>query len=330
MVKFTHKPITSIGMNMSRERGFESFAPEDSKHGVSPQEGENPSIETEDRGELVGRATPDKLRERVDGLIKVFCKEFKVAGEGHEMIEDELLKNPDAKFVIAASHFSNLDAPSAVKALGDVLDIQVTAESVHFEGGAPQKMLFGLAGAENFSPLAYEKGEKGKHGVFDPKNFEQLAGLMEGGKTPWMAVHAWTTEGEMQQAKVGAVYLAHKTGAKIIPSALEYVGGSVNLEGGLELAKALIGRAKGGGRATYHVGKLIDLPHLDVSIIDTVFEKRAKNESITSEERQAFSETLRQLREQAQTVAQTIADMLPDQHRGAYGEQAAPVTERSS
>lgn len=264
------------------------------------------------------RQTPEDLREAVEKPIKLFCKEFSV--EGKENIQKVLQEKPNAKFVLASSHFSNLDAPAAVVALGDVLDIQITAESVLFEGLAPQRVLFKWAGEGNFVPLSYEKTAKGKHGVLNPDDFTKLNESIEKGKTPWIAIHPFTKKEEMQDARVGSVYLAHKSGSMIIPTALDYDGGSVSLEGGWELTKALAGRVTGKGKAKYHVGKPIELPPLDVSIIETVLNKRKNGETTTAEENKEFSAVLKRLRQDAHLVANKIAEMLPPKRQGAYKE----------
>ncbi|MBP6859597.1 MAG: hypothetical protein KBC69_03195 [Candidatus Magasanikbacteria bacterium] len=264
------------------------------------------------------RQTSEELRKGMEKAVKLFCKEFSV--DGKEQIRQVLRENPNAKFVLAASHFSNLDAPAAVVALGDMLDMQITAESVLFEGLAPQRALFKFAGKENFVPLSYEKGKKGKHGVFDPDDFTGLAQSVEKGKTPWIAIHPFTKEEQMQAARIGSVYLAHKSGAMIIPAALEYEGGSVSMEGGIELAKALAARVAGKGKGTYHVGKPIQLLPLDVSIIETVMYKRGNKEQVTDEERVEFSRVYKRLKEDANTVASKIGTMLPPERRGQYQE----------
>ncbi len=143
--------------------------------------------------------TPERLRKGVDTIIKLFCKEFSLADGGKERITQILEQNPETTFVIAASHLSNLDAPAAVAALGDILDIQITAESVLFEGASPQRALFKLAGKESFTPLSYDRDKHGKHGVFNPEDFTRLATLVKQGKTPWMAVHPFTTEEESNE-----------------------------------------------------------------------------------------------------------------------------------
>ncbi len=269
------------------------------------------------------RESPDSLRKGMQKAIDLFCNEFSV--EGKEGIDQALRENPNAKFVLAASHFSNLDAPAAVVALGDILDIQITAESVLFEGLAPQRALFGMVGKASFTPLSYEKGKGGKHGVFDPDDFVGLSQKVEEGKTPWIAIHPFTREEKMQKARIGAVYLAHKSGATIIPTALEYQGGSISLEGGAELFKAL--RKRKEGKGTYHVGKPIELLPLDVSIIEDVIKRQRAGEgkNISKEGIKKFSAVIKRLREDADTIANKIASMLPEDRQGPY--QDTPTIE---
>ncbi len=262
------------------------------------------------------RESPEKFRNWMGKAIDMFCKEFSV--QGKEELKAVLKANPDAKYVLAASHFSNLDAPAAVEALGDMLDMQITAESVLFEGLTPQRALFAAVGKDRFSPLSYEKAKHGKHGVFDPEDFNNVAQKVEEGRTPWIAIHPFTTTEKMLDARIGPVYLAHKTGAKIIPGAFEYEGGSVSLEGAGELFKAFKERKKGKG--TYHVGTPIELLPLDVSIIEIVMNKRANKEKVSSEEKAEFLRVTKRLREDANTVAAKIGTMLPPERRGPYQE----------
>src|SRR5690242_5805581 len=56
-------------------------------------------------------STPERLRTAVDKAIDLLVNTFNV--EGKEELVNFIENNPDAKFIIASSHFSNLDAPSA-------------------------------------------------------------------------------------------------------------------------------------------------------------------------------------------------------------------------
>lgn len=259
------------------------------------------------------RTTDQSLRDKVNKLLNIFCTDFKVSGK--ENLEEYQEKNPDEKFIIASSHISNLDAPAAIEALGDRLDIQITTESV-IHGATPQEILFRLAGKENFAKLEYKKTKEGKHGVFNPEDFEKLAENLADGKSPWIAIHPFTVDEELQRSRIGSVYLAHKTGAKIIPTALEYHGGSISMEGLVNIAKAVTKK----GPAIYHVGQVMELEPVDVSIIETVLKKREAGERVGKEEFQQFKEVHAKLKEQADQVAQVIANLLPEEQRGEYGE----------
>ena len=301
-------------MSFEDEQFFKPVVPESDKEKVADRAAE--SME-----EPAIMETDQKLREKVDSLINLFCNEFTV--EGKENVIEAQKKDPDAKFVIASSHISNLDAPAAIKALGDRFDIQITAESVLF-GATPQEIIFRLGGKESFTPLEYrkeKKSERGKEGVFNPDDFKVISEKMKDGKTPWMTIHPFTEKKEMQPSRVGTIYLANKTEAKIIPTALEIKGGSVSLEGVREWVKGIWSRKKGETKATFHIGEAIDLPKIDVNIIESVLEKRARKKRVTHEEFNEFKETHRLLKEQADYVAQVIAGMLPDEQRGVYRKQ---------
>ena len=260
-------------------------------------------------------STPERLRTAVDKAMDLLVNTFNV--EGKEELVNFIENNPDTKFIIASSHFSNLDAPAAVKALGDKLNIQITTESVLF-GLTPQMVMFKVAGEENFSPLEYKKEGKQKSGVFNPDDFDNLSKLMENNKTPWIAIHPFNTKEAMTDARIGSVYLAHKTGAKIIPTALELKGGSVSLEGIKEFTKGFLSKLKGKTEATFHIGDIMDVPDIDVSIIDEVLRKRANGEKISPEERDKFKQVMTVLRNEASILAGQIAHMLPEENRGVY------------
>jgi hypothetical protein len=282
---------------------------------------EGSSGDFEQREKRKERKTPWRLRRGMRLIVDMFCKEFSVKGK--EDLQKELREKPNAKFVVAASHFSNLDAPAVVAALGDDLDIQVTAASDHFDFLTVQNLFFLLAGKDNFSPLSYEDENGSGRGVFNPDNFVDIAQKVEEGKTPWMAIHPFAKDEKMKKAAVGAVYLAHKSGAMIIPAALDYEGGSVSLEGNEEIKKAFDKRKEGKG--TYHVGKPIQLLPLDVSIIEHVLDRRLTGFSVSNEEKQLFLTVMRRLRQDADTIANKIASMLPEERKGLYKKEVPDI-----
>ncbi len=267
------------------------------------------------------RQTPWALKNESKLWLNMFGK-LNVEGQKNLNAVSEIRKNePDAKFIIAGSHFSHLDVPAAVTALGDDFDIQVTAESVLFERGRPEReFLMRLSGSENYSPITYQEDKSGKRPVFDPENFTAIADRMEEGKTPWMAIHEFNyEENRLGDERVGPVYLAHLSGESyILPTALEVKGANPDLANPVEQAKALGRRLTGSKKtaeATFHIGQPIKLEPLDVSPISRLIELRKQKIKPTPEEVQAFRDTHKRLKEQAGEVAQAIAAMLPEEQR---------------
>ncbi len=249
------------------------------------------------------------LRKWVDRLIGLFCLEFKIDGDPEKIRKlVEQGNNP----VIVSSHFSNLDAPAAVKAF-EGFQLQITRESLHFQDPL-QKLTFSLAGRMNFSPLTYK--EKGRP-VFNPDDFNNLISVLrDNGRIPWFAIHPFTTEGKMKKASIGPIYLAHKLEGIIVPVALELSGGgSISLEGPKEWWKGLKRKAK----AVYHIGSPMELQPIEgLDIVEIVLNKRMAGEKISKEELEDFRLVISQLREQANSVALKIASMLPENQRGGY------------
>lgn len=249
--------------------------------------------------------------------IEFFTKRFTIDGEENiDEVKALQSKNPESRFIIASSHLSNLDVPAAIKAIGNTFNLQISATSQNF-GLTQQEIMFRLGGKENFSPLTHTKktSTEASRGVFNPEDFSDLIKKTQEGKSVWIAAHEFTVEEKMQRAKIGSVYLAQKTGAYVLPTALELQGGaSVSLEKPTDVVKGAFKKAN----AIYHVGKLIKLEPIDVSVIDHVFEKRKRSEDISIEERKKFSATITLLRQQAQQLSVTIASLLPENMRGVY------------
>jgi hypothetical protein len=271
---------------------------------------EQPEKQIEEKTEKQEK-TPAPLRLYGDKVVDLFCKDFSV--EGKENIEKAKKDDPEAKFIITAAHLNNLDVPAALKVFGNDFNIQMTGESVLLEKMKylGHRAMITVGGRENFTPLDYIEDKDGKHGEFNPENFDELEGKMTEGKTPWIANHPFSLDGKMKRSSIGPVYLAAKTKAILIPTALEVSGGSANLEGALESAKTLVDRSK----AVYHIGEAFKLPDIDVSIIEDVLTKRKNGENISREDLEKFSVVHAKLREQADLLGEKIAELLPEEKR---------------
>lgn len=264
------------------------------------------------------KITDKKFFDYCDKLVKFFCHDFST--EGTDKLFEYKKNHPDTKFVIMASHTNNLDAPAAVKALGGNFDMLLTGESLLLKKlkYLPQRIMINLMGKENFFPLDYVSEKGKKHGSFNPENFQGLNEKIAAGKTPWIASHAFSREGQMKKANIGPVYLAQKSGASIVPCGLEIHGGSDSMGGIKEQTKGLVERSE--TVAKFHAGEPIKLSPVDIGIIETVFEKRKNGEKVSGEEKIQFSNTVAALRLQAEGLNSVIAGMLPEKQRGVYAE----------
>ncbi|MDB4992205.1 MAG: hypothetical protein JWL75_450 [Parcubacteria group bacterium] len=261
--------------------------------------------------------TEKSMLQAADKGINLLSSNFEIEGENNIKEAVRLrTEDPNRRFMIASSHISNLDAPAAIKAFGNDFDLLISASSQNFTGA--NAFLFRIAGKDNFTPLTI-KGPKGKpSGVFNPEDFAPIVTQSAEGKTPWIAAHTFTESGEMQEAKIGSIYLAQKTGSYVIPAALEMRGGgSVSMEGVYEMTKGALNK----GEAIYHIGVPYKPEPIDVSIIDKVMRAREQGESVSSEDRKLFSEVLGALRSQAEELGTTIAQLLPEDMRGVYGNE---------
>lgn len=258
--------------------------------------------------------TPESVRNKVDLAMKPFGQ-MDIAGK--DALVEFQEKNPDAKFIMAGSHFG-MDVHAALKALGDRFDIQVTGESlVHDE--ALMEFFIKTIGEDRFSDLQYKKTSAGKTGVFNPDNFQELAEKMEQGRTPWMAINAFATDEKMSKAKIGSAYLAQKTGSFVVPTAFYVENGPSNVATGSDVWRLLKGKVKGDLKAHYKIGSPMELEKIDnIEVIEEVYRKRRAKEKVTPEERAEFSRVNQELKTQAEAVAKAVAGLLPEEYQGFY------------
>ena len=259
--------------------------------------------------------TPESVRHKAELAMKQ-CKEVIVSGED-ELIEFQA-EHPDAKYIIAGTHFTGLDVQAALSQLGDRFDIQVTGESL-VKDQFINRVMINQIGADRFTDLEYRETAAGKTGVFNPNNFAELQQKMDQGRTPWMAIHPYTRSEGMLDARIGTAYLAAKSDAWVVPTALVLEGGAMNLETPADYAKQIYGRLLGKTKARYYIGAPLKLdPIENFAVIERVINKRAAKEKVTPEERAEFHRVHQALKAQSKEVAQATAALLPEQYRGVY------------
>ncbi|MFA6194409.1 MAG: hypothetical protein WC719_01515 [Patescibacteria group bacterium] len=263
--------------------------------------------------------TPDRLISYGEKIIKMFCKNYET--EGDDDLRKFKAEHPEDKFIFTASHTNNLDVTALLKTFGNDFNLQVTGNELFFEKAKYLAQNIGVRTLfqDNFTRLGQkESSDKKEYGVFRPENFEELDKKMDQGRTPWMAAHSFSADGEMRKVDNGALIEAYRQNAWIIPTALEIKGGSDRLQGVGDLAKNL----KEDSGAKYHVGqpyKPEPLPEgLDIKIISQVVSKRQSGEKVSDEEFEAFKKVNHFLSEQSEKLGRTISTMLPEEQRGYY------------
>ncbi len=265
--------------------------------------------------------TPESVRFGSDMFMKQ-CREIQV--DGKDDLEEFQAEHPDDNFVIAGTHFTGLDVHATLSLLGDRFDVQVTGESLAKDIPAV-KFMINQIGSDRFTPLDYEQeeGKLKKVGIFNPDNFDDLVEKMNDGRTPWMAIHPYTRERGMGKARTGSVYLAQRTNAWIVPTALYLEGGPMNLETPVDSFGQLQARVLGRTKAHYAVGEPIQFESIpNIHIIDLVVRKMHNDEPVTSEERKQFLEVRQTLKQQAKELALVTAQLLPEKYRGEYSKNA--------
>jgi hypothetical protein len=274
-------------------------------------------IETEEVAEAAPEATPDRLINYGKLILKAFCRNFSV--EGEDQIKQFKKEHADDKFIITGSHTNNLDVPAALKTLGPEFNMQVTGNELFFTESKylAQKIGVKTLFRDRFTGIG-QKSEDGKEsGVFNPDDFRSIDKEMDNGRTPWMAAHSFSMDGQMRQVDNGAVLEAYRQNAWIVPTALELISGSKNMQGVGEIAKNL----KDSG-AKYHIGqpyKPEPLPQgMDINIITDVIDKRKRGELVSDEEFSAFKEAKNFLSVQTEKLGQAISGLLPEEQRGYY------------
>ena len=281
------------------------------------------SPEEEFEAEPQPHGSTEKLRQGAERVLGLALNQFEV--EGREQLDAYQGEHPEAKFIIAQSHLSQLDGAGAIRALGDKYDLQLAVDS-QIQKMPMESMLFKYMGKEDFTFLHHTKVGSSHIPTFDVRDFDELSDRMQAGKTPWIAVSPFSLKSEkMRPAGIGAVYLAHKTGSRIVPSAFALEGGSVSYMDALDWVKAAAGKLRKKNKGTYRIGQPMELePIENFGIIEQVFRKRADGEKVSLEEREEFSRVHKKLKEQEEIVARVIAAMLPEEQRGMYGSPNKP------
>lgn len=200
-----------------------------------------------------------------------------------------------SKVIFATNHTEDINVPIAAAILARNFDIAIVDESTHHNFFAYPLVCLGIkiAGTKNFLPLDYvkDKNHVWRPGHFNPKNFEEMAKALNSGKSIVIAAH---NPGRPipEKAGWGAVYLAMKANAYIVPIAIDLKD--------TNLAKK--------PDVTVKIGKPTKLSPIDTEAI----------KQIASQDKKRFKAAKEKLRPHTNWLMTTLASMLPEEKRGIW------------
>jgi len=279
----------------------------------TPPRDDNPQAETPEENDL-GKAlwegkTPDSLQRASKKTLSLFLPTRQVEGlENLEKIP------PGRRIILLSPHSSNFDVPLIVDALGNLMNLQITGMSTHWEDA--KKHMLNYAGKSSFSPISYKKSPKGYSPVFDPWNFEDIRDIVDNeDKVPWMGYSRPDLNNKNPVPPgTGFVYLASLLDAVIVPVVTEIQAPGKSFEGigdQMSFFKSRISTALGMKPIAQHsaivkIGKPIEIPHVDTAAIKLPFSRRLYGEKATKEQMEKYSQESQRMREIAEKVTQQI------------------------
>ena len=260
-------------------------------------------------------SSPKQLLFALDTNVKMLVNEVTVTGKEH------LREIPlDRKVVITATHMSDLDVPLVGAALARDFNLAISDVSTHHSllEDPLNKFAITVAGQKNFLPIDYKTAAEGHAAKFNPDNFANMEQEMQKGKDILVAAHNPSHTGDLAQGGIGAIYLAQLSGALILPVAANTFSGETFMSG-----KTLFKTALNKPNAEVSIGAPIELdPIPGIEDYKNIFDKRKNGEKLTDEEFERFKEISRALRSQSDMVMKILAEMVPEEKRGPYKNEA--------
>lgn len=259
------------------------------------------------------KSSPESLVFFFKRIFEKYVNLNKVEIEGLENIK---LISPTDKTIIASTHLYDLDLPVVTIKLGEYFDILVTNESGQYDTETSPLTAIGMqiGGKDSFLPVAYKKtaDNKNKPLMFSTKNFEPMEKKLTEGKAIVIAAHnpAQKPHAELENLKggYGAVYLAAKTGAWILPVFVKLSGSDSDFAMHEDWDKITVKL-----NAKIIIGKPYKLnPIKNLDGLTTLETKRAAHEPLTAKDKEEFVAAKNGL----QTESEGLMMRLIDQQKG--------------
>lgn len=307
-------------------------APAPASSTIKAQAAESPKIEEPAKiEEPTSEKTKKNKKEKPNALVKdarglnLLYKTKVVGGENLETI-------PQGKnIIIVTTHNNDSDVGLVINALGSHFkNITVVEESTHYIFKQdPISFLGRLMHRKNAFRVDYNNGSDDRKGKFDPNNFEPMKKSLEEGKPLVMAAYftpnySETVNGLPDKTGNGTAYLAQITkDAIILPVAVDIKLDKPVLKksdnNNLYIQRLLKGRIS----ADVTIGQPFTLDHIEnIDHLGEIIQKRKTGaEPATKEELEEFSRLNKGLKEQSKAIMQHLAELLPPEKRGVWGNK---------
>jgi len=280
---------------------------------------------------LQSKEVSDKrLRLFAWGNERFVAKEPQVDGwENYE----ELVADPEQNFVIASTHRSDAEIQTVVTTFASkrklgLVTHRANVQNQDGEWGLGPKLI----GKDNFLVLGVNRdaaqtteARANDRYHLDPAEMNIMARRMQDEKmTPVVAAHRPVYHSPLPDSPgIADVILAHLSGSRtILPVAVDWPGGEAagNSHEMGKVAKNFITRNR--PEVAVRIAKAIKLPEIakdDIDLAMKVLSSESRKD-LTTGEREHGLLTLRQLEDQAGLVMRALAEKLPQETRGKWGQ----------
>jgi hypothetical protein len=271
-----------------------------------------------------------KPTRRIDrlGVLSRGAVETMVKRPSKEGLQNLAELHPNQRVVFATSHLSDIDELAAVEALAPYRKVDIASLETN-QRDPKQRIPEYLAGPGRFHDVknTFDTEKDMPYTRFDAENFENMRRAMEKGSDIVISAHKparkWEQAALPDHRGIGAVYLAQLAQVPVVPVALDIhtedrVGMASDIPGALKK------NTKGRPEATLRIGKPIKLEDISAPDMDDVralLTGSMRKELREDPERFAHAkETFEKLKQQGEQVMRAIAQLLPREKRGRWGQ----------
>lgn len=253
---------------------------------------------------------------------------------------NEIASDPEANFVIAVSHRADPEITTAINVFASLRKLGVVTHSANIEDSRGRTKLGPrLLGKDNFlvhgvnrEPGTSDEARSKDRYHLDPVELEVMAKrMMSERMTPIVAAHLPVYHSPLpKDPGLADVVLAHLSGTRtILPVSVDM--GDYELvanahEGGKMLKNLVTGKRT---EAKVHIAPPIRLPEIPKDELDRAMMVLSSEtrKQLTPEQQDQALQTLHLLRQQSGLVMQAIADRLPEDDRGVWGDKDTDPTD---